>query len=73
MSNPDYTLDENGDRLITDDLLAKLFAPIIQKLKSDAAEVGEDFFNRNEWLAIIKDDIAKLPNRLPAEMEGGTR
>jgi hypothetical protein len=73
--NPDYITGDNGDRLITDKLLAKVFAQVIDELIESSAEVGEeDIFSRQEWLAIIKLDIARLPNKLPAEfdeIEGG--
>lgn len=72
--NPDYITDDNGDRLITDELLAKVFAQVIDDLKESSAEVGEDIFSRQEWLALIKRDIARLPNKLPREfdeMKGG--
>jgi len=72
--NPDCITGDNGDRLITDELLAKVFAQVIDELKESSAEVGEDIFSRQEWLAIIKRDISRLPNKLPAEfdeMEGG--
>ncbi len=72
MSNPDFIAVRytHGAKIVTDELLADLLAPLIDEMKESSAEAGENIFSRQEWLAIIKNDIAKLPNNLPAELKG---
>ena len=67
--NPNHILNATGDGpLITDALLAKVFAPVIREIMAEDYESGFDF---GDWLSLIKWDIARLPNRLPPEAEGG--
>ena len=69
MSNPTYITTADGEPLITDKLLLQVFTEIIDNIRESSAEVGEDIFSRQEWLAIIKQNIARLPNKLPREFD----
>jgi hypothetical protein len=59
-----------GSPAITSEWLQGALAPIVQNLREDAAECGEDFLNDKEWRELLKLDLLEL---IQAEKENTAR
>jgi hypothetical protein len=58
-----------GSPAITSEWLNRALAPIIENLREDSAECGEDFLDDKEWLELLKLDLLAL---LQTEAENAT-
>jgi hypothetical protein len=58
-----------GSPAITSEWLQGALAPLVQNLREDSAECGEDFLDDKEWLGLLKLDLLAL---LQTEAENAT-